>query len=762
MTAETEPVITPVASGGSAVASGGPAAVPVAAGLVAPAEAPPRRLLAQNWRRLALMGAVAAGVQAFIALSGMPIGLDRRLIVAPVLSLGYLSLLWLPLVVGHRLGHQEELEGVPRHAAGWHEVLGGALVGAVSGSGLSVLLLLVARFDLRDPLINWSPQLADQLSFGRGTAFGAVVWLAAGAGLGAGGGGLRLLPTLVRRALVAVFAVVAGASVLELLLSDLLDGIGGEALVDWLYAKRGGADPRGGRRAGCGGGGGSRVRARTLEGGPGLAGPSRRPRSHPGEHRPHRGRRGGVHGGAHAGGEAHQRTAGQCGAVRAAGLGAQHRGGPDGHPRLGVRGLLRRRGLHHGRSHSRWLAEVRTRVVVVRGTAAVIVVAGLTGLFIGAPVIRMRGDYLAIVTLGFGEIIRLLFLSDWLSGWFGGAQGITNIGGVDVFGLAKVSGTDPRSVFYLVLAFCALAVYVSWRLEHSRIGRAWMAVREDETVAQAMGVNTVNAKLLAFVVGAVLGSFSGAIFAAKVGSVFPTSFMILVSIIILVVVIFGGMGNIAGVMVGAAVLIGVLGGPKQPGLLQEFSEVQAADIRSPARVDDAGPAAGADPSVRRTRELHHDEYLQDAWLKGHIDVGDHHDDDKHHGFHGRLLRHGHELLHHGQELLHRHGHELLHHGQELLHRHEGQRGSRGGAERGRRRSDGDSHSGGGERGRRRSDGDLHSGGADGASHIGGCWGGGCRGAGAAVGDTRSRCEFWWDRCFERSRFELCMRGRWFR
>tara|TARA_Y100000996_G_scaffold126392_1_gene95631 strand:- start:1074 stop:2438 length:1365 start_codon:yes stop_codon:yes gene_type:complete len=251
----------------------------------------------------------------------------------------------------------------------------------------------------------------------------------------------------------------------------------------------------------------------------------------------------------------------------------------------------------------------------------VVVLTGIVGLFIGAPVIRMRGDYLAIVTLGFGEIIRLLFLSDWLSGWFGGAQGITNIPGVDV-GFATVKGTDPRSVFLLVLVFCAIAIYVSWRLENSRLGRAWMAIREDEDVAEAMGVNTTNTKLMAFVVGAVLASFSGAIFSAKVGSIFPTSFLMLVSIIILVVVIVGGMGNIAGVIVGALVLIGVLGGPKQPGLLQEFSQFKLLIYGALLIWMMLKRPEGLVPNVRRTRELHQEEFLQDAWLKGEIDRDD--------------------------------------------------------------------------------------------------------------------------------------------
>jgi branched-chain amino acid transport system permease protein len=245
----------------------------------------------------------------------------------------------------------------------------------------------------------------------------------------------------------------------------------------------------------------------------------------------------------------------------------------------------------------------------------VILMAGLTGLVIGAPVIRMRGDYLAIVTLGFGEIIRLLFMSDWLKPYFGGAQGITNVPPVDL-GFAVVTGIDPRSVFYLVLVFCTLAIYVSWRLQASRLGRAWMAIREDEQVAEAMGINTVNAKLMAFVVGAMMAAVSGAVLAAKVGSVFPNSFMILVSIIILVVVIVGGMGNIAGVLVGSFVLIGVLGGPRQPGLLQEFQSYKLLIYGALLVFMMLQRPEGLVPSARRSQELHQEEFLQDAWLKG--------------------------------------------------------------------------------------------------------------------------------------------------
>ena len=172
-----------------------------------------------------------------------------------------------------------------------------------------------------------------------------------------------------------------------------------------------------------------------------------------------------------------------------------------------------------------------------------------------------------------------------------------------------------------------IAIYISWRLQASRLGRAWMAIREDEQVAEAMGINTVSSKLMAFVVGAVMAAFSGAVLAAKVGSIFPTSFMILISIIILVVVIVGGMGNIAGVMVGSFVLIGVLGGPKQPGLLQEFQNFKLLIYGMLLVFMMLKRPEGLVPSARRSRELHQEEFLQDAWLKGDKSDDDADDED---------------------------------------------------------------------------------------------------------------------------------------
>ena len=244
----------------------------------------------------------------------------------------------------------------------------------------------------------------------------------------------------------------------------------------------------------------------------------------------------------------------------------------------------------------------------------VIIMATIAGLMVGTPVIRMRGDYLAIVTLGFGEIVRLLLLSDWLTPYFGGAQGIRRIPGIPIPGLGEVGGTDPQLFIYITAAFAGLAAYISYRAQNSRVGRAWAAMREDEDVAETIGVNTVQSKLLAFITGAIVASFAGALFSAKVGVVFTNSFDVVVSIIILVVVIVGGMGSIPGVIAGAFVLIGILGGPKSPGLLAEFGEYKLLIYGAILIYMMLRRPEGLIPSVRRSRELHGEELTQDAWL----------------------------------------------------------------------------------------------------------------------------------------------------
>jgi branched-chain amino acid transport system permease protein len=187
----------------------------------------------------------------------------------------------------------------------------------------------------------------------------------------------------------------------------------------------------------------------------------------------------------------------------------------------------------------------------------------VVGVILGVPVLNMRGDYLAIVTLGFGEIIRILAGSDFLKPFIGGSQGIVQVG---VGQIGNIVFDKPQTLYFLVVAACLLAAFISWRLRDSRMGRAWKALREDEDVAQAMGIHLVSTKLLAFATGAAFAGLSGAIFASKVGSIYPHSFKLLVSINVLSLIIVGGMGSLPGVFVGALALVGL------PELLREFSE----------------------------------------------------------------------------------------------------------------------------------------------------------------------------------------------
>ena len=193
-------------------------------------------------------------------------------------------------------------------------------------------------------------------------------------------------------------------------------------------------------------------------------------------------------------------------------------------------------------------------------------IAAFFGILLGTPVLRLRGDYLAIVTLGFGEIIRI-FMNNLNAplNFTNGPQGISNIdpvriGGVDFSRNLEIGPFTVPSVtlyYYLFLALTIGVIVVSIRLQDSRIGRAWMAVREDETAAKAMGINVRNLKLLAFAMGASFGGVSGAMFASFQGFVSPESFILMESIVIVAMVVLGGMGHVPGVILGAILLYAI-------------------------------------------------------------------------------------------------------------------------------------------------------------------------------------------------------------
>lgn len=207
--------------------------------------------------------------------------------------------------------------------------------------------------------------------------------------------------------------------------------------------------------------------------------------------------------------------------------------------------------------------------------------AAIFGVLLGAPTLRLRGDYLAIVTLGFGEIIRI-FMNNLNQpvNITNGPQGISNIdpvhlGPINLSKTLQIGGLEFNAVhsyYYLFLAVCAVIIVVSVRLQDSRIGRAWVAIREDEIAAKAMGINVRNVKLLAFAMGASFGGVSGALFAAFQGFVSPESFGLMESIVVLAMVVLGGMGHIPGVILGGILVYAIpealrhLAGPIQDAI----------------------------------------------------------------------------------------------------------------------------------------------------------------------------------------------------
>jgi branched-chain amino acid transport system permease protein len=248
-------------------------------------------------------------------------------------------------------------------------------------------------------------------------------------------------------------------------------------------------------------------------------------------------------------------------------------------------------------------------------------VAGVFGILLGAPTLRLRGDYLAIVTLGFGEIIRI-FLNN-LNAPVNITNGPQGVNLIDPIALGGFSFSQTHSFlgltfpgiytyYYLFLVLALLIVFVSLRLQNSRIGRAWIAIREDEVAAEAMGINTRNVKLMAFAMGASFGGVSGGLFAGFQGFISPESFNLFESIIILCMIVLGGMGNIPGVILGAVLLTVFPEALRYLGNLQEYLFGRIWVDPSDLRMLIFGLAlilimilrpAGLLPSARRRREF---------------------------------------------------------------------------------------------------------------------------------------------------------------
>lgn len=227
------------------------------------------------------------------------------------------------------------------------------------------------------------------------------------------------------------------------------------------------------------------------------------------------------------------------------------------------------------------------------GLPIAFLIGALTGVLLGTPVLKMRGDYLAIVTLGFGEIIRLLVLN--LRDYTGGPGGVLNIPSPNLFGLDL---GNPKGILYLAMALGVLVTIATLRLHDSRLGRAWVALREDEDVAEAMGINLVAIKLLAFGSGAAFAALAGAVYATRQVNIFPDNFALDVSINVLSLIIIGGIGSIEGVILGSIALIGL------PEILRSVSEYRIIAFGALLVVMMIIRPEGFLPSTRRARELH--------------------------------------------------------------------------------------------------------------------------------------------------------------
>ncbi|MCL4487696.1 MAG: leucine/isoleucine/valine transporter permease subunit [Chloroflexi bacterium] len=540
-----------------------PAHVPARVARISRADLP-------RWRtttvRLGLLGGFIA---VSIALQGMVVAFNDRFIIAGVIALGHLMILLAlfgsGLVAAGRGGGGSALSSV----------LAGAGAGFLASAAAVLLIAVGTHIDLGNVFVNAVPKLYDELTFNLGLVSGSLVLLIVGLAMGAVAALVFLLPSRLRRAILIAALWIFGLGLLQDLIVTTLSNFNSLVpLLNFFYAQNGLSVP------------GAVILFAALAAidywGPSVQARVRGgARHYPAMSRPALKRLPGLFvllvlvALPYLAGLYLSQVLDDVGIYVLMGLGLNIVVGFAGLLDLGyvaffaigayTVGVLTTPDFGHPAYLPTWWLAVPVAV-----TAAM-----LAGVLLGIPVLKMRGDYLAIVTLGFGEIIRLLALSDFLKAYVGGAQGILDIAkpvvpwisqGAGPLSIVPVQLIHPEQFYYVILAGCVLVAFVATRVKHSRLGRAWMAVREDEDVAQAMGINLVTTKLMAFAMGASFGGLSGAIFGSQLGSVFPQSFDFIVSVNVLSLIIIGGMGNIPGVIVGAIALVGL------PELLREVSD----------------------------------------------------------------------------------------------------------------------------------------------------------------------------------------------
>jgi branched-chain amino acid transport system permease protein len=542
-------------------------------------------------RHTVLMGLLFGGIGIYLAAIGLLLMLHERAIIVGVMSLGHATLLAVGLGAGLMAAR-----GTERLAT---RLVRGVLSGAIAGAMVALLPIVMGAVSLRWMFISLSPQLSDMLTFEMDVPVGSFLMLAAGAIAGLAGAVLTLTPKLIRRVLIVACTAVIIAGVFQELIQIMLQTSDTLTTVNDLLYTWEGLTPQGAAIifvvvVAITVAWSAIARARYRD--PDTLTPAERTRSQL--------IKGGflliglivlpLVAGAYIG-----QVMMLVGLYILMGMGLNLEVGLAGLLDLGfvaffavgayVTALLTGDNSHALAAMSYWEA------MPIAVMCSIVV-----GVLFGVPVLGVRGDYLAVATLGLGEIVRVVVLSDFAAPLLGGAQGLLQIPRPVIFGY-ELAG--PVQLFYLTLVASMIAAYFAWRLENSRLGRAWMALRDDEDVAQALGVNLVRSKLLAYGLGAAFAGLAGSIFSTMLSSVYPSSFQLVISINVLALIIVGGMGSLPGVMVGAAALIGL------PELLREFGEYRYLFYGAALVLMMRTRPEGLWPSPTRRRELHSDDDL---------------------------------------------------------------------------------------------------------------------------------------------------------
>ncbi len=545
------------------------------------------------WKQALRGGLVAGAASVLLSLVGMVEALAKRAVVFEVISMGQI-LLVAPMFILAAQAAARASEEKP-----WTRIVNGMLTGGVAGAMVSLLVLVGQVVNLRAVLVHASPELYRELTYQLGAPQGAWVPVAAGLALGVLGGAVALLPSRGRSAISQALIWIVLLGLLRDLMMTIIPRWGVVApYFAWIFAS-GGLKPIGALTVGTLAGGLSYLRSRPRREARRVARLTR------------------------------QQTAARYAVVVTVAAvlfllppvvgifisDVLDTTGLYALMGLGLNIVVGFAGLLDLGYVAFWAIGAYTMGVLTSPQlgffnlsywAALPIALGLvvfSGVVLGLPVLKMRGDYLAIVTLGFGEIVRILAGSDWLRPYLGGSQGIQGIAQPAIGSFVFNSQTR---LYYLILVGCLIAAFIAIRLKDSRLGRAWMAIREDEDVAVAMGINPVLTKLLAFATGAAMAGLSGTLFGAKITSVYSHSFQFIVSINVLSLIIIGGMGSVPGVLVGALALVGL------PELLREFAEYRYLVYGAVLVGMMLARPEGLLPEARRALELHEAEVLAEV------------------------------------------------------------------------------------------------------------------------------------------------------